>query len=266
MMTGQDIESFHIVSVLNERAQSRRGVPKRMRTRAKLLAATAEELERVGYEALTVDGIVETAGAARGTFYLYFENRNEAAVAVLRAYKALLRVMRPRGGPALHPFDSIHRFNRYYVQCYVRNVNVLAAREPLMRERPDLADARDSLNHRWAKVVLRDLCVRSGAAPDLLHNPMALLAVRSVLAMADELLRELYVHRSRHLVDVVDNPDQVIEVMSFMWYRALFGDSPPEDRLDLTRPLLQMVLRGGGKAVSPAGTAGRPPLSRIVNR
>jgi hypothetical protein len=50
---------FRLSTVLAAAARPKRERPKRERTRASLLAAAAAEMERVGYESLTVDDIVD---------------------------------------------------------------------------------------------------------------------------------------------------------------------------------------------------------------
>jgi hypothetical protein len=96
---------------------------------------------------------------------------------------------------------------------------------------------RDALNHQWSITVLRDLEKRCGGGTEAAPRPLKLMLVRTVVAMVDELLRELYVYRSPHLVENAGDHDQVAELISFTWYRALYGGNPPEDELATTAPL-----------------------------
>jgi len=199
---------------------------KRMRTRLSLIAATAAEMEAVGYSRLTIDAVVERAGVARGTFYLYFANRADAAIAVMRAFSACMRKFRPRGGGRRSAEQSIYEMNLFYVRSYAQNATLLVGREALMRDRPELMRSRDFVNQRWARAILRDLCRRTGAPYSLSHDPGALLAVRAVVAMADELLRETFVFRSPKLRQMSGDGTAVAEALTFVWYRALFGQDP----------------------------------------
>lgn len=226
MRETEEIHSFSLVDVLAERARSANRAPKRTRTRLALLAATAAELEEVGYHGLAIEGIVEKAGLARGTFYLYFANRAEAAYAVQRSFNALMRSTRPRGGKSLPPYEAIHRMNRFYVECTARNASLLAGKEQLMSDKPEIARHRDLLNHRWARSVLRDLADRSGAGTDMLTCPSALLAARMVIAMADEILREAFVYRAERLAPFRENTEEFAHILSVVWYRAIFGADP----------------------------------------
>lgn len=196
-----------------------------MRTLNAVLAATARELERVGFEGLTVDGITASAGLAHGTFYRYFRSRSDAAVAVLRLYAAAVRHLRPRGG-RLAAFDAIHRMNEFYVASYSANAALLAAREQIVQQRPDRAIARDRLNHRWSILVLRDLSVRRGMVSSALGTAFDHSLVRSAIAMADELLRERYVHQSTTLATLLPNDEETALLLSFAWYRLLYGCDP----------------------------------------
>ncbi|MEO1194314.1 MAG: helix-turn-helix domain-containing protein [Pseudomonadota bacterium] len=236
MILAEDIPTFHLPSLLAERAKSGQGVPKRRRTRLSLLAATAAVMEEAGYGGLTIEAVVARAGVARGTFYLYFANRGDAALAVMRAFRATMRGLRPRGGGRFPAEVSIYRMNLFYVRSYARNASILIGGELLLRDRPDLARRRDFDNQRWAKAVLRDLCWRSGTPDSLLQDPGALLAVRAIIGMADELLRETFVHRSASLGQMVENEEQLAEALSFVWYRAIFGRQP-----EGLRPLLPVI-------------------------
>jgi len=58
------------------------GREKRARTRAQIVEAGAMLLAERPLEALTVDGVVEAAGVAKGTFYYHFQSMEELAAAV----------------------------------------------------------------------------------------------------------------------------------------------------------------------------------------
>lgn len=236
--------SFHLPTVLAGRVPKAGDSRKRVRTRRQLLAATAFELEESGYDGLTIDRIVERAGMARGTFYIYFANRSDAATAVKKAFDALMRQLRPHAGPGLTAAQTIHRMNRFYIACYARNGRIIAGYEALMRERQDLAHTRDFVNHRWAGVVLRDFCKRRGQPLALRQDPKALLAIRAVIAMADEILRETYAYQSPILAEIAKDQEDLAQVMTFLWHRAIFGEDP--------EGFGEILPRGNGAQAAPS--------------
>lgn len=219
------MKPFHLASELSNRVELARKLPKRTRTRYSLIAATAWELERSGYEGLTIEKIVQEARLARGTFYLYFPHRSDAAAAVMSTYRALIRKRRPRGGRRLEGYEAILHMNRFYVSTYALNANLLTAVEPLVRDRPEQARKRDFWNDRWARAVLEDVMQRTGWSPDG-DGIRAMLAIRAVLAMADDLLREAFVHRSPKLAELALDEETVAEVLSILWHRAVYGRDP----------------------------------------
>ncbi|MBE9028576.1 TetR/AcrR family transcriptional regulator [filamentous cyanobacterium LEGE 11480] len=59
------------------------GLAKRERTRAKLLEAAYQVFAAKELDAVTIDDIISAAGVARGTFYNYFETREDVLKAVV---------------------------------------------------------------------------------------------------------------------------------------------------------------------------------------
>jgi AcrR family transcriptional regulator len=216
-----------LIDILSARAADSAGKPKRQRTRLALLAATAIELQENGYEALTIDGIVKRAGLARGTFYLYFQNRSEAAAAVRRSFTATLRKFRPRGARSLDPWDAIYQMNRFYVAFYAQNARLLGGNGALFHDRPDLLNNRDAINHRWAEILLRDLSRRGGASW-FFEQPedRALLALRFVILMVDEALRLTFIQPPPHIKALARTQEDVTEVLSVLWYRCVYAAEP----------------------------------------
>ncbi|HRL21402.1 MAG TPA: TetR/AcrR family transcriptional regulator, partial [Alcaligenes sp.] len=233
-MQNEDTDGVHLPTVLRAWAQRQSNLPKRIRTRHKLIAATASVMEQCGYEGLTIEAIVKEAGVARGTFYLYFTDRSEAARIVMRAFAAMMRRYRPRGGGKLPAVQAIYRTNLFYIQSYALNSRLLAGRESLMRDCPQLVQSRDAINSHWARIILKDLYRRHGPTRTP-ADPLVQLAIRAVIAMADEFLREIYVYRSPSLVRLAQDPRQVAWALTQVWHRAIFGCDP--DDWDITKGL-----------------------------
>ena len=215
------VKGFSVSEILTERAEAMQKRRKRVRTRAALLAVAAREIEKVGYDSLTVDHLANAAGMVRGTFYLYFHSRSDIIKSVLRKYWALMRIHRPRGG-GLPLKDSIHRANTYSVMLAARNPRLLEAREILLREDAQVASRMASVNRIWSERIVRDLERRGLTAPDDRDHAFVQLKARAVINMSDTLLSD--VHRlsgwddSEGPIDL----DLVIRVMDDLWYRSLY--------------------------------------------
>jgi len=219
------IDGFRLVDVLNDRLHTMQHRSKRARTRAALIAATALEMERSGFEGLTVAKIADAAGVAHGTFYTYFANGAEAAMVVRRFYQAAIRCFRPHGSGGLSAFEAILRMNRFYVRSFARNARLLRAIQMLLYTRADYAAERDRINHRWSMAILHDLEKR-GLRKGHPARGISESLVRSAIAMADELLREIYVHESTSLAQLAQKEEDVVQVISLSWHRILYASDP----------------------------------------
>ncbi|MGB3067220.1 MAG: TetR/AcrR family transcriptional regulator [Ottowia sp.] len=211
---------FNVVELLRDHVEHTRNCKKRRRTRAQILLAGAIEIERVGYEALTVDLIAERAGVARGTFYLHFKDRSHIASLIMRIYFAFVRRRRPRGSKQLSTIDAIRRYNQYYIAVYSSNVKLLLGRESLWRERAEVRAHRDAVNTRWARTIKRDVVIRN--KEEARGDEVLELSIRAAVAMVDELLREIFLHRTPSLSKFADDPDLLCEVLSDLWFKIIY--------------------------------------------
>ncbi len=209
--------ALDMVALLNARLLRVRGRPKRARTRARILAATAEEIGVSGYPALTVERICARAGMARGTFYLYFSHRSDAAMAVYRLFWATMRRWRPRH-LAVNLSERVRMTNAFYVATYARNQHLLGGQIALASERPDFALVRDTVNHRWAQVIARIL-------PASLGDDARVLRARALAGMVDELLRDIYSQPSPTLAHWRDQPLELAHHISEIWLAVIRRDA-----------------------------------------
>ena len=104
--------------------RSRRGT----RTRASLLEAARSVFERDGYLASRVTDIADEAGVAHGTFYTYFDSKEEVFAAVLHELQEeMLHAGVHVGGAGEDPLQAIEAANRAYLESYRRNTRLMAA-------------------------------------------------------------------------------------------------------------------------------------------
>ena len=205
--------AFDFVELLARRAEAMRGRPKRVRTRARILAAAAQELATRGYEGLTVEAVCAGADMARGTFYLYYADRSKVAVAVYRMFWTAVYQLRPRlRGRSLD--ERIRITNAFYLALYARNAAFLAGQASLARDRPDFALWHDQLNHRWSLVVAANM-------PGDLPRDEVILRARALTAMADELLSNIFTARTPSLRQWANHPERLADCLTAIWTRVV---------------------------------------------
>lgn len=73
-------------SVESQTKRLNRNERRRKRTRQQLIDSTASLLVELGYDALTVQDITDDADVARATFYIHFQDKEEAVWAILEEH------------------------------------------------------------------------------------------------------------------------------------------------------------------------------------
>jgi len=108
-------------------AREARAAARREQTRAKILEAATAVIAERGYASTSVADLIDAAGIARGTFYLYFESRDAVFIDILdRFIEAVGDAMAPV--PADHPQPIAAM--QHNVQ---RVVELFASNAPLVR-------------------------------------------------------------------------------------------------------------------------------------
>jgi AcrR family transcriptional regulator len=99
-------------------------------TRELFLEAARSTFEEKGYVSVTVDEIVQRVGAARGTFYLYFDSKAAVFEAVVeklelrQQYQKLLAQLAAIDAPTV---DALQAWFEDYVDLYQENRAILGA-------------------------------------------------------------------------------------------------------------------------------------------
>jgi AcrR family transcriptional regulator len=130
--------------------RSRRGE----RTRATLVAAARTVFERDGFLDARIVDITEEAGVAAGTFYTYFDGKEEIFRALVEAVQEdmLHPRLRERLGDE-DPLALIDAANREYLLAYKRNARLMALFEQVAQIDDDFRELR---RRRGAAFVRRN--------------------------------------------------------------------------------------------------------------
>jgi AcrR family transcriptional regulator len=146
---------------------SRRG----QRTRAALVTAARSVFERDGYVDARITDIADEAKVASGTFYTYFDSKEEIFAAVVESIEEDMLHMhvRERVGEA-EPRALISAANAEYLNAYQRNARLMAVFEQVAQVDGQFRDLRvkrsDAFLKRNAKLI-EELQDRGEADPSL---------------------------------------------------------------------------------------------------
>ncbi len=186
-------------------------------TRDKLLAAAREIFSRVAFAHVRVTDITALAGVASGTFYTYFESKDEIfreiAVAVLHEMEHAAR--RDPENLERDPRRDLEYATRQYFLCCRRNARIARSIEEQAGGDRSLAGTRHDVVRRGVQRIerwIRRLQEQGLCDPDIetRHTALALHAM-NVTAAYDQ-----FVHRDEP-VDV----DALVKAVARIWLRAV---------------------------------------------
>lgn len=168
-----------------------------LKTRANLIAAARHVFERDGYLDARLTDITAQAKCSTGSFYTYFENKEEVFAAVLEAAKE--DMLHPKvdslSGSSKDPYSIIEASNRAYLESYQRNAKLMGLLEQVASIDPKFRRMRRRRSTEFAQRNARGieaLQKRGIADSDLdpMLTSLALSAMVSRLAFYTYVLGE----------------------------------------------------------------------------
>jgi AcrR family transcriptional regulator len=120
------------------------------KTRAALVKAARASFEKNGYLDVNVGDIARTARVAHGTFYTYFNSKEEIFSEVVRALLEDFQRIAHEEPPASRQLsERIERANRGYIRAYEANARMMAVLEQVATFNPRLAAVRRETRRFW---------------------------------------------------------------------------------------------------------------------
>jgi AcrR family transcriptional regulator len=195
---------------------SRRG----QRTRAALVAAARTVFERDGFLDARITDIAAEAGTATGTFYTYFESKEEIFRAVVEEVQEdwLHPRLRERLGEE-DPLALIDAANRDYLLAYKRNARLMALFEQVAQiddEFRELRRKRGAAFVRRNAKMIRRLQDSGRADPDL--DP--LIAAHALSGMVGRIAYSVFNLGERIPFE------RLVTTLNQLWANALKLDQP----------------------------------------
>jgi AcrR family transcriptional regulator len=163
--------------------RSRRG----KETRAALIAAARRVFERDGFIAARIVDVAAEAGVATGSFYTYFDGKEEAFTAVMEEVKEeMLHPVLAASGIEDDPAATIRAANRAYLESYHRNVRLMALMEQVATIDAGFRQVRrrrvEDFARRNAKLIAR--LQKQGLADPELDPDLASTALSAMVSRA----------------------------------------------------------------------------------
>jgi AcrR family transcriptional regulator len=197
--------------------RSQRGV----RTRAALVAAARVVFERDGYLEARITDITKEAKVASGSFYTYFESKEEIFGAVVEQVQEDMLHARSGERPADQDvFAQIAAANRDYLLSYKKNARLMALFEQVVQideEFRELRRKRTAAFVRRNAKLIRGLQENGRADPDL--DP--LIAAHALSAMVARMAYAVFVLNEKIPFE------RLVTTLDQIWANALKLDQGP---------------------------------------
>lgn len=131
------------------------------RTRARLVQAAKEVFEEDGFLEARISDIAERAGLSHGSFYHYFDSKEEVFREVAEAVEEQLGA--PMAGVILDPDshapppERIREALRQHLECYRREAKIIGVIEQMSRHDRRLNAVRQARHEHYSRQVVRSI-------------------------------------------------------------------------------------------------------------
>jgi AcrR family transcriptional regulator len=167
--------------------------PKGRRTRARLLEAGKTIFERDGFLQARISDIAAEAGVSHGSFYHYFDTKEELFREIAEEVEVRLVSMDDIAhdvGPDAGPIDRIRAANRSYLSAYRKEARIMRVIEEVSRYNDDVRMVRakrdDYLTVRTESAIAR--LQAAGLADSRIDTHYAAIALGGMVAKFAEMM------------------------------------------------------------------------------
>jgi AcrR family transcriptional regulator len=190
-----------------------------------LMEAALRVLDLKNIVDVTVDDIVQEAGVARGTFYIYFKDKYDILAALARRINDQLfdqsHLKLDRQTP---PFERIRASLHTVLDTWTMHAGLFRSLTQMALSRADFLELNQELRAPFLRQIRRDLerSVERGHA-----SPMDTAVVAKALAAMMDWLCLLWFGLGEAPFENASNElDHVADELARMWYRAVYAAEP----------------------------------------
>ena len=210
------------------------------RARANLKKAALAVLEREGFHRMRIADVTREAGVAQGLFYHYFDDLKSLTLEVLEDFINPARdaATIERDVAKGDWYGRIYAHNQLVVASYAKRPGVMRC---LLQMADDDAAFSAALRSAYQEQLMWLVKLMPKMFPDVrFKRHQALMTVYALAGIGEGLLREYFINQSDTLLASNLSEPQLTELLSTMFYRALFLEHPPAERLRYTANLASM--------------------------
>jgi len=210
------------------------------RTKRRIMAAPRKVLEERGYQGTRIEDIATAAGVAKGTLYVYFEDKKDLIMAVMREEMTDGQRELLSSRTSNDAFSSILEPNLSYIRMAFDNPGLFRALFEFAIIHPEALYIWSNSSAEWLARVEAAMERRLGSGRT--EERARVIVTYAMSWMIDGILLSNLILDHPRLQRSVNSPEQLAEMLSVLWYRAVFGRDPNPERLEHAKPLLDFSL------------------------
>jgi AcrR family transcriptional regulator len=184
-------------------------------TRDKLLRIAREVFEEDGFDGASVSRIVEEANVSRGTFYLYFESKEDIFRTLAETLLTqVVELQRP--GDELPPRETIRRAIAAFIVYYREHARLMAVLEQVATHDESFRSLRRNMRRGVAEAAVRFISSlqRKGVVPATVDPRYAATALTGMV--------DRFAYVWLILEEEFEEAD-VVENLATLWFQAIGG-------------------------------------------
>lgn len=191
-----------------------------------LLAAAREIFEDEGFDGASISSIVDRAGVSRGTFYIYFESKEDVLRTLAEQIERNIQSMQVGldetvSEEGVRSYDLVRASTRRFLRFYREHARMMAVLEQVATHDDEFRKLRLRMRRSSAvrAIGLIERLQRAGLAPENLDSRYAAIALTG---MVDRFAYVWFV-----LEEDFDE-DTAVDVLGRLWMQAICGAPAPE--------------------------------------
>lgn len=204
-------------------------------TRALIMEAGVRVLDRTNFFDVGVDEIVQEAGLARGTFYIYFRDKYDLLAALThRVNEELFEQSHVHLEGPTTPYDRIRLSLRRVISSWEQHANFFRAIQQMALSKPEFLELDQKLRMSFVRQIQRDIerTIAEGHAPPI----DARVAAKALAAMMDKFCLAWFALDEPPFPGAGDDIEHVADSLAQLWYRGVYAADPPHCQGAAWRP------------------------------
>lgn len=150
---------------------------KKLRTREQLTDAAFRLFTERGFDATTIEDIVEQVEVSPRTFFRYFDSKEDVVIGFFDDMGHKLRAMLEARPEKEAPFTAVRGALRSLVDVYTADADRVLAAKRLAHETPSIRARLLDKHARWENGMTEGLAARMGVDPERDPRPRLIAAV-----------------------------------------------------------------------------------------